>query len=63
MSKNSIQAVAALKLLSTTKVIIRHYQTFPLPEQDAAGFVNLAEDQAPDVEMIVSEPGEAFTLK
>ena len=53
-----IQAAAALKLLKPRKVIPMHYKTFPILEQDAKRFVDLAKKEAPGVEVIVLEPGE-----
>ena len=53
-----IQAVAAMKLLKPRKVIPMHYKTFPILEQDAKRFVDLAKKEAPSVEVIVLEPGE-----
>ncbi|MBI4618709.1 MAG: metal-dependent hydrolase [Desulfobacterales bacterium] len=53
-----IQAVAALKLLRPKRVIPMHYKTFPVLEQDASRFVDLAKKEAPGVELIVLEPGE-----
>jgi len=55
-----VQAAAALKLLRPKKAIPMHYKTFPILEQDAAGFVRLAQAQAPDVAVVVLEPGEAY---
>ena len=55
-----VQAAAALKLLRPKKAIPMHYKTFPILEQDAAGFVRLAKARAPDVEVVVLEPGEAY---
>ncbi|MFH1623742.1 MAG: metal-dependent hydrolase [Pseudomonadota bacterium] len=51
------QAVAAVKLLKPKKVIPMHYKTFPILEQDASRFVDLAKQQVPSVEVIVLEPG------
>lgn len=56
------QAAAALTLLNPKKAIPMHYKTFPILEQDAAGFVELAKAQAPDVEVIVLDPGQDYTL-
>ena len=57
-----IQAAAALRLLKPKKVIPMHFKTFPILEQDAAGFVDLAGQQAPGVEVIVLEPNQSCTV-
>ncbi|PIU84378.1 MAG: metal-dependent hydrolase, partial [Deltaproteobacteria bacterium CG06_land_8_20_14_3_00_44_19] len=46
-----IQAAAALKLLRPRRVIPMHYKTFPILEQDASRFVDLAKKEAPGVEL------------
>lgn len=53
------QAAWALKLLRPKKVIPMHYKTFPLLVQDADGFVSKAAELAPDVEVVVLNPGDA----
>lgn len=53
-----IQAAAALKLLRPKKVIPMHYKTFPILEQDADRFIDLAKKEAPGVEVVVLAPGE-----
>ncbi|MEW6615050.1 MAG: metal-dependent hydrolase [Thermodesulfobacteriota bacterium] len=57
-----IQAAAALKLLRPRRVIPMHYKTFPILEQDASRFVDLAKKEAPAVELIVLEPGEEYVI-
>ena len=57
-----VQAVKALTLLKPKRVIPMHYQTFPILEQSADRFVKLARKEAPDVEVIVLEPGQEYTL-
>ena len=57
-----IQAVEAVKLLGTKRVIPMHYKTFPILEQDADGFVRLAKKETPSVKVIVLKPGEAFKI-
>jgi L-ascorbate metabolism protein UlaG (beta-lactamase superfamily) len=52
------QAAWALKLLRPKKVIPMHYRTFPLLIQDADGFVEKAKELAPDVEVVVLNPGD-----
>ena len=55
------QAAWALKLLRPKKAIPMHYKTFPLLEQDADRFVAQAKELAPDVAVVVLDPGQ--TLK
>ena len=57
-----IQAAAALKLLRPRRVIPMHYKTFPILEQDASRFVDLAKKEAPGVELIVLAPGEECVI-
>jgi L-ascorbate metabolism protein UlaG (beta-lactamase superfamily) len=57
-----IQAVEAVKLLGSKKVIPMHYKTFPILEQDAIGFVKLAKKEVPSVNVIVLKPGESYNL-
>lgn len=57
-----LQAAKALTLLKPKKAIPIHYRTFPLLEQNAEGFVGLAKQLAPEVEVIVLEPGQSFTF-
>ena len=57
-----IQAAAALKLLRPRIVIPMHYKTFPILEQDASRFVDLAKKEAPGVELIVLSPGEECVI-
>ena len=54
------QAAWALKLLRPKKAIPMHYKTFPLLEQGAEGFVAKAKETAPDVDIIVLDPGEEY---
>ncbi|MFH1775124.1 MAG: metal-dependent hydrolase [Chloroflexota bacterium] len=56
------QAVKALTLLKPVKVIPMHYKTFPVLEQSADRFVELAKKAAPGVEVIVLEPGQEQAL-
>ncbi|MDY6854128.1 MAG: metal-dependent hydrolase [Thermodesulfobacteriota bacterium] len=57
-----IQAVEAVKLLGTKRVIPMHYKTFSILEQDADVFVRLAKKEMPSVKVIVLKPGEAFQI-
>jgi len=52
------QAAHAVKIIKPKKVIPMHYMTFPILEQDASRFVNLVKEKAPEVEVIVLNPGE-----
>jgi len=56
------QAVIAAKLLNAKKVIPMHYQTFPILVQDADSFVAEAKKEAPDVKVIVLQPGQEISL-
>lgn len=57
-----LQASYALKLLQPKKVIPMHYKTFPILVQDAREFKQLAEKQAPGVEVLAIEPGQEIML-
>ncbi len=57
------QASKALTLLKPKKAMPMHYKTFPILEQDASRFVTLAKKEAPNVEVIVMEPGQQITLE
>jgi L-ascorbate metabolism protein UlaG (beta-lactamase superfamily) len=59
---DSVQAAKALTLLSPKKAIPMHYQTFPVLEQSADRFAELAEKEAPAVEIIILEPGQEIAL-
>jgi len=59
---DSYQAAKALTLLRPKKVIPMHYKTFPVLEQDTDRFVELAKKEAPDVQVIVAEPGQEIAL-
>ncbi|MDY6906743.1 MAG: metal-dependent hydrolase [Chloroflexota bacterium] len=56
------QAAKALALLSPRKAIPMHYKTFPVLEQSADRFVELARREAPSVEVIVPQPGQEVAL-
>jgi len=53
------QAAWALKLLRPKMAIPMHYKTFPLLVQTADDFVTQARELAPDVEVVVLNPGDA----
>ena len=54
------QAYLAAKLLEVDTVIPMHYKTFPILEQDASSFVEIMEKEAPNIEVIVLDPGEEY---
>lgn len=55
------QAAKALKLLRPKRVIPMHYKSFPILEQSADRFVELARKEAPETEVIVLEPGQEYS--
>ena len=57
------QASKALPLLKPGKAIPMHCGTFPVLEQDASRFVELARKEAPEVEIIVLNPGQEYQLE
>jgi L-ascorbate metabolism protein UlaG (beta-lactamase superfamily) len=59
---DAYQAAKALTLLKPKKAMPMHYKTFPILEPNADRFVELARKEAPDVEVIVLEPGQKHTL-
>lgn len=59
---DSYQAARALKLLKPKRAIPMHYKTFPILEQSPDRFVELARKEAPEVEIVVLEPGEEHTF-
>ena len=59
---DSFQASKALKLLRPKIAIPMHYKTFPILEQDASRFVELAQKEAPEVKVVVLEPGQEYSL-
>jgi L-ascorbate metabolism protein UlaG (beta-lactamase superfamily) len=58
-----VQAAASLKLLKPKVAIPMHYKTFPVLEQSADRFVELAKRETPSVKVVVLEPGEEFVLE
>lgn len=56
------QAAKALTLLNPKRAIPMHYKTFPILEQSADSFVELAKKEAPGVEIVVLEPGQELAL-
>ncbi|MDQ7794461.1 MAG: metal-dependent hydrolase [bacterium] len=57
-----LQAAVALTLLRPAKVIPMHYGTFPTLVPAADGFVRLAREKAPGVEVVVLRPGGSLSL-
>jgi len=57
------QAARALKLLKPKAVIPMHFKTFPILEQDASRFATLAKKEAPEVKVVILEPGQEYVLK
>jgi len=55
------QAAKALAMLRPKRAIPMHFKTFPILEQNADGFVSLAKKEAPEVEIIVLEPGKEYS--
>jgi L-ascorbate metabolism protein UlaG (beta-lactamase superfamily) len=56
------QAAKAVALLKPKKAIPMHYKTFPILEQSADNFVNLVNREAPQVEVVVLDPGQEYNL-
>jgi len=59
---DAYQAAKALDLLRPKKAIPMHYGTFPVLEPDAVRFVDLAGRDAPQVDVVVLEPGQEYVL-
>lgn len=57
------QAAESLRLLKPAIAIPMHFGTFPILAPNADEFVELAKKVAPEVEVIVLEPGQSYTLK
>jgi L-ascorbate metabolism protein UlaG (beta-lactamase superfamily) len=53
-----VQAAEATRMLSPKKVIPMHYRSFPILVQNAAEFSALVKQKAPDVEVVVMDPGQ-----
>jgi len=56
-----LQAAWAAKMISPKKVIPIHYKTFPILIQDPKEFVDLSKREAPNVEVVVLNPGQEYT--
>ncbi len=59
---DSQQAAHALKLLGPKYAVPMHFGTFPILEQDGNKFKELAQKNAPGVEVLVLEPGSSCKL-
>lgn len=57
-----LQTAVSLTLLKPKKVVPIHYRSFPVLVQDAGEFVKLAKEKAPEVEVIVIEPGQEIQI-
>ena len=57
-----LQASLALRLLKPKMAIPMHYQTFPLLEQTAKTFIQLAKEKAPQVIIKPLAPGESLSI-
>ena len=55
-----LQAAWAVKMISPKKVIPMHYKTFPILIQDPKEFVDLTKREAPNVEVVVLNPGQEY---
>jgi L-ascorbate metabolism protein UlaG (beta-lactamase superfamily) len=56
------QATLAAKLLEVNTVIPMHYKTFPILEKDTSSYVEIMEKEAPNIEVIVLDPGEEYRV-
>ena len=59
---DAMQAAESLRLLRPAAAIPMHFGTFDLLAQDAGQFVAKAKKTAPEVEVIVLEPGQSHVL-
>ena len=60
---DAMQAAQSLKLLRPKKAIPMHYATFPMLAPNADEFVAQAKKVAPEVEIIVLQPGGSYILQ
>lgn len=56
------QAASAAKLLGVGTVIPMHFKTFPILEQDASSFKEIMDKEAPDIEVVVLDPGQDYVF-
>jgi L-ascorbate metabolism protein UlaG (beta-lactamase superfamily) len=54
-------AALAASWLRSKVVIPMHFGTFPALEQDPNHYVRLVKEKAPDIEVIVLNPGQSYT--
>jgi len=59
---DALQAAESLRLLRPATAIPMHFGTFPMLAQNADEFVTAAKKTAPEVEVIVLEPGASHVL-
>ena len=57
-----VQASVAAKLLEAKAVIPMHYKTFPILEQDASSFVEIMKKEAPDIQVVILDPGQEHAV-
>jgi L-ascorbate metabolism protein UlaG (beta-lactamase superfamily) len=58
-----VQAAWATKLLKPKIVIPMHYKGLDVLERDASRFVQLVAKEAPEVEVVILEPGQEYWMK
>ena len=56
----ALQASEAVRLIKPKIVVPMHYMTFPVLAQSANEFVSLVREKAPEVKVVVLNPGESF---
>ena len=56
------QATIAAKLLEVDTVIPMHYKTFPILEKDTSSYVEIMEKEAPNIKVIVLDPGKEYVF-
>ena len=56
------QAASAARLLGASTVIPMHFKTFPILEQDASSFKKIMDKEAPDIEVVVLDPGQDYVF-
>ena len=56
------QAASAARLLGVGTVIPMHFKTFPILEQDASSFKEIMDKEAPDIEVVVLDPGQDYVF-
>lgn len=60
---DAFQAAESLKMLKPRKVIPMHYGTFPMLAPNPDEFIAQATKIAPEVDVVVLDPGESYILK